>query len=159
MGADDLLASDALDRLIAAANQVAAPVADPAYVVRVERRPGFLVLIIEGRVTQLVPDEFEQRVEAILDLHDAPRTVCDLSRCAYISSSVMAFLMRIFRASTTRSGLVVLIRPNQRILTMLALVGLDQCFLTVDDEAMAREYFAELDRVRPASAPRLRPPT
>jgi anti-anti-sigma factor len=153
---DDLIANDELDALIRSANASAPPEQDGAYRVRLERRNEVLYLVIEGRVLQAVPHEFEARVEQIIDLQEAPRAVLDLTRCDYVSSSVMGFLLKVFKAAESRHGQMLMLQPNDRILKMLELVGLDQFFLTVDDDTMATAYFAEMDRQRPDSGPKVR---
>ena len=121
---------------------------DHRYVVRLESCEGALFLRLTGTLLQPIPDEFVARLQDLFRRHPAQRAVVDLSKCTFISSSAIGVLMEYFRASTARGGQVLLIKPAEKILKLIEILGLTRFFLVVEDDAMALRYFSEQAKLR-----------
>ena len=121
---------------------------DQKYAVRLESLDNALFLRLTGTLLQPIPDEFVARLQDLFRRHPAQRAVVDLSKCAFISSSAIGVLMEYFRASTASGGQVLLIKPTDKILKLIDILGLTRFFLIVEDDAMALRYFSEQAKLR-----------
>ncbi len=126
---------------------------DHRYAVRLESRDGALFLRMIGTLLQPVPDEFIARLQELFRRYPAQRAVVDLSKCAFISSSAIGVLMEYFQASTSRGGQVLLIKPTDKILKLIDILGLTRFFLIVEDDVMALHYFSEQAKLRDEASP------
>jgi anti-anti-sigma factor len=134
----DSLSQDDLNRLVA---ELPRPVTDPRYSVRVDLVEGVMFLRIIGTILQPIPDEFIARLQDLFRRNQSPKSVVDLSRCAFISSSAIGVLVEYFKITSAAGGQVLLIRPTDKVLKLIEILGLMRFFLVVDDEEMAINYY------------------
>ena len=66
-----------------------------------------------------------------------------------MSSSAIGTVVDFFHASTAAGGQVLLIKPPEKILKLIDILGLGSFFLIVDDDAMAISYFVAHSKLRP----------
>lgn len=114
---------------------------DARYRWSLETRDGVLVLGVHGRVTQPVPESFSKRADAILKDVDTKRVVIDFSGCDNISSGAFGYLVRFFRATTSRGAQVLAVAPNERVRSLMRVLGLDAFLLTVPDHRSALRFY------------------
>jgi len=102
-----------------------------------ERKDGFLVLCLEGRLDAISSKMFEEKVLAVIDGGEA-RFVIDLSRLDYVNSAGL----RVFLAASKRlmpsGGKVVLCSLQEPVKQVFNIVGFYQVFsiLGSKDEAL-----------------------
>jgi anti-sigma B factor antagonist len=114
---------------------------DLRYTTRIEVVTGVLFLRLTGTLLQPIPDEFSQRIHDIFRDYPGQRAVVDLSKCTFMSSSAIGTVVDFFHASNTTGGQVLLIKPPEKILKLIEILGLSSLFLTVEDDVMAINYF------------------
>lgn len=110
---------------------------DERYEMFLEQRSGLLFLMVVGKVLQPVPDEFGARLREIFSRLSEPKVVVDLSRCGYLASSAIGFLVDFFNVSTADGVRVVMLKPNDRVRAIIDLLGLTHFFTLVDNEQAA----------------------
>lgn len=119
---------------------------DDRYQMYIESRSGYLFLVVVGKVLQPVPDEFSTRIKSVLNHVTNAKVVVDLSKCDYLASAALGFLVDFFHFSTASGARVVMYKPNDRVRAIVGLLGLNQFFTLVDTEEAA---FALLDAAKP----------
>jgi anti-sigma B factor antagonist len=121
---------------------------DLRYTTRVEVVSGVLFLRLTGTLLQPIPDEFSQRIHDIFRDYPGQRAVVDLSRCTFMSSSAIGTVVDFFHASNTTGGQVLLLKPPEKILKLIEILGLSSLFLIVEDDTMAFNYFIAQAKLR-----------
>jgi len=107
-----------------------------AYCMSLALRQDHLYLVIEGSMTQHIPDEFTDTVEAGLTLMPTARLVVDLTKTTHISSVTIAYLVSYVKHAQGRGQKQVpLLRANARIATLVKMVGLNDFFVHCANEA------------------------
>ena len=122
---------------------------DLRYTTHLEVTSGVLFLRLTGTLLQPIPDEFSQRIHTLFRDYPAQRAAVDLSKCVFMSSSAIGTVVDFFQASTAAGGQVLLIKPPEKILKLIDILGLGNFFLIVDDDAMAISYFLAQSKLRP----------
>ena len=86
--------------------------------------------IIEERGSQVI---------TALGQRDTPACLVDLSELNYMGSSLVAFIVRIWKATKAGNGKLVLVCPNSGVREVIELAGLDKVWLIYDesDDALA----------------------
>ncbi len=120
---------------------------DLRYTTKVEVSGGVLFLRLTGTLLQPIPDEFSQRIHDIFHDYPGQRAVVDLSKCVFMSSSTIGTVVDFFKASANHGGQVLLIKPTDKILKLIDILGLASLFLIVEDDAMAIDYFVAQARL------------
>ncbi|MFW5859201.1 MAG: STAS domain-containing protein [Planctomycetota bacterium] len=115
---------------------------DAEFALVLRESDGLLVLGVAGHLMRSVPEDFAAQVERVLLARPASRVVLDLRACEYIVSSALGYIVRFLHQAGRSGSAVVALRPGQRITALLELLGLDQLVELVDDEAVARAWFA-----------------
>ncbi|MFM2089905.1 MAG: hypothetical protein RLZZ127_394 [Planctomycetota bacterium] len=144
--ADDCISPDELQALIARAP---APPRDRRYGLEVERREGCLVIRPSGTLMQSEPTEFEGRLSDLVGDASARNSVIDLAQVQYMSSAVLGCLVGYLHRIKDHQGQVLLVKPPDKMLRMIEILGLTQIFLVVDDLETAIAYY----RVNPSPGP------
>lgn len=124
---------------------------DLRYTTKVEVSHGVLFLRLTGTLLQPIPDEFSQRVHDLFRDFPGQRAVVDLSKCVFMSSSTIGTVVDFFKASASHGGQVLLIKPTEKILKLIDILGLASLFLIVEDDAMAIAYFVAQARLHSAT--------
>ncbi len=138
----DSISQDDLNRLM---STMPPPVqTGERYAVSMDITDGVLFLRLRGTILLPIPDEFIAKLQDLFRTTvKLPCTAIDLSDCSFLSSSAIGVLVEFFKASTAAGCQVLLIRPTQKILRLIELLGLTRYFLVVDDDQMAKEFFRE----------------
>lgn len=110
---------------------------DERYQMFLEHRNGFLFLVVVGRVLQPVPDEFSDRIKQVFKKVPNAKVVVDLTKCDYLASAALGFLVDFFNVSTSTGARVVMLKPNDRVRAIVGLLGLNQFFSLVNSEQEA----------------------
>lgn len=110
---------------------------DERYQMFLEHRNGYLFLVVVGKVLQPVPDEFSDRIKQVFEKVPNAKVVVDLTRCDYLASAALGFLVDFFNVSTATGARVVMLKPNDRVRAIVGLLGLNQFFLLVETEQEA----------------------
>lgn len=118
------------------------PAHDERYSLSLERRGDGLFLVVVGKVMQPIPAEFSDRLRGVFTKSNGANTVIDLTHCTYLASAALGFLVEFFHIVTSNGARVVLMKPNDRVRAIIGLLGLNQFFTLVEDEAAARAAFA-----------------
>jgi anti-anti-sigma factor len=140
---DDAIRADELENLLRGAPP---PARDDRYGLAVERREGCLVIRPHGILMQSEPTEFENRLIDLVGEHSARNSIIDLAKVHYMSSAVLGCLVGYLHRVKTQRGQVVLVRPPDKVLRMIEILGLTQIFLVIDDLETAIAYY----RVNPS---------
>ncbi len=111
---------------------------DDKYHLMVTHDEGILTLRVTGFLLQPIPLEFSQRFEGLIATSGIHRILIDLSHCTYMSSAVLAYLVKYFDITHNSGGTLVVVRPPPKVLHVLKAVGLDTFFTFVDSEAEGR---------------------
>ncbi len=107
-----------------------------AYCMSLAQRQGHMYLVIDGSMTQHIPDEFSDTVEAGLTLMPTAKLVVDLTKATHISSVTIAYLVSFVKHAQGRGQKKVpLLRANARIATLVKMVGLNDFFVHCANEA------------------------
>jgi len=114
------------------------PKHDERYEMFLQRRDDLICLVVAGKVLQPVPSEFSKRLESIFARTTDAKVIIDLTSCTYLASAALGFLVEFFHIVTSNGASVVLMRPNDRVRAIISLLGLNQFFTLVPDEAGAR---------------------
>lgn len=103
---------------------------DDKYSLQVEHRQGVLILRVSGFLLQPIPTEFSHRFEALLLSHQITRVMIDLSRCTYMSSAVMGYLVKYFElVHEEKDKRIVMVQPPDKVTKVLQIIGLDKFFV------------------------------
>lgn len=102
-----------------------------------ERKDGFLVLGLEGRLDAVSSKTFEEKVLAVIDGGEA-RFVIDLSRLDYVSSAGLRVFLVVSKRLTPSGGRVVLCSLQEPVKQVFGIVGFYSIFsiLGSKDEAL-----------------------
>jgi anti-anti-sigma factor len=95
---------------------------------RVEHSGGTLIIAPEGDINSLSADLLDEAAEMMSDLieaHESPMLVIDLSAVASCSSVFMSFLLRCHKAVKIRGGEMVLSGASKMMQELLSLTRLD----------------------------------
>jgi anti-sigma B factor antagonist len=96
--------------------------------IRVELSGGTIVISPRGDINSLTGELLSEAAEMMCELiesHESPMLVIDLSGVASCSSVFMSFLLRCHKAVKSRSGEMVLSGPGKMMQELLALTRLD----------------------------------
>jgi anti-anti-sigma factor len=107
-----------------------------------QRSAGYIALVVSGKLLTPVPDSFTRRALSALRHAGSPHVVVDLSRCDYLASSALGFLVDFFHACGQANMPVVVMQPNDRVRAIIGLLGLNQFLPLADNEANALALFA-----------------
>ncbi len=132
----DAISSEDLNRLMQEARWEG-PRHDERYQMYLENRNGFLCLVVVGKVLQPVPDEFSARIKQVFERVPNAKVVVDLTKCDYLASAALGFLVDFFNVSTATGARVVMLKPNDRVRAIVGLLGLNQFFSLVNSEQEA----------------------
>ena len=102
-----------------------------------ERKDGFLVLGLEGRLDAVSSKMFEEKVLALVDGGET-RIVIDLSRLDYVSSAGLRVFLVASKRLTPVGGKVVLCSVQEPVKQVFDIVGFYSIFsiLNSKDEAL-----------------------
>ena len=102
-----------------------------------ERKDGFLVLGLEGRLDAVSSKMFEEKVLALIDGGER-RIVIDLSRLDYVSSGGLMVFLVASKRLTPAGGTVVLCSVQEPVKQVFDIVGFYSIFsiLNSQDEAL-----------------------
>jgi anti-anti-sigma factor len=102
-----------------------------------ERKDGFLVLCLEGRLDALNSKLFEEKVLGVIDEGET-RFVIDLSRLAYVSSAGLRVFLVASKRLSPAGGKVVLCSLQEPVQQVFDIVGFYSIFsiLNSRDEAL-----------------------
>ena len=102
-----------------------------------ERKDGFLVLCLEGRLDAISSKMFEEKVLAVIDGGEA-RFVIDLSRLDYVNSAGLRVFLAASKRLTPSGGKVALCSLQEPVKQVFDIVGFYQVFsiLGSKDEAL-----------------------
>lgn len=95
---------------------------------QVELAGGTLVISPQGDINSLTGEllgEAAEMMSELIESHESPMLVVDLSGIASCSSVFMSFLLRCHKAVKSRSGEMVLSGPGKMMQELLALTRLD----------------------------------
>ena len=115
---------------------------DARFFWQLEKRDYAFALVIGGRVTRSVSDEFNELTSDALRQRDPERVVIDFSATEHISSTALSYLVQFFKLATSLGAQVVAISPSDHVRGLMQVLGMDGFLLSLDTEAQAREYFA-----------------
>lgn len=107
---------------------------------RVETSGGTLIISPVGDISSLSGDLLSEAAEMMTELiesHESPMLVIDLSGVGSCSSVFMSFLLRCHKAIKHRSGEMVLSGANKTMLELLALTRLDTVWAVYQTRAEA----------------------
>lgn len=96
--------------------------------IRVELSGGTLVISPQGDINSLTGEllsEAAEMMSELIEAHESPMLVIDLSGVASCSSVFMSFLLRCHKAVKTRGGEMVLSSPCKMMQELLSLTRLD----------------------------------
>ena len=102
-----------------------------------ERKDGFLVLGLEGRLDAVSSKVFEEKVLAVIDGGET-RFVIDLSQLSYVSSAGLRVFLVASKRLTPAGGRVVLCSLQEPVKEVFDIVGFYQIFSiwSSNDEAL-----------------------
>ena len=102
-----------------------------------DRKDGFLVLGLEGRLDAVSSKMFEEKVLALVDGGER-RIVIDLSRLDYVSSAGLRVFLVVSKRLTAAGGKVVLCSLQEPVKQVFDIVGFYSIFsiLNSKDEAL-----------------------
>ncbi len=107
---------------------------DDKYHLTVTHDGGILTLRVTGFLLQPIPLEFSTRFETVITSTGIRRVLIDLSGCTYMSSAVLAYLVKYFDLTVETGGTMVVVRPPPKVLHVIKAIGLDSFFTFVDTE-------------------------
>ena len=107
---------------------------DERYQMFLENRNDYVFLVVVGRVLQPMPHEFSIRIKKVFEQVPNAKVVIDLTKCDYLSSSALGFLVDFFNVSTALGARVVMLKPNERIRAIIGILGLDKFFSLANSE-------------------------
>ncbi len=138
MLSDDKI-TPAVDNIPALLKGLTAGGTDDKYHLTVTHREGIVALTVTGFLLQPIPIEFSSRFEALITANGIDRVLIDLSGCTYMSSAVLAYLVKYFDLTSDAGGSMVVVRPPPKVLHVLKAIGLDAFFTFADTEFEARQ--------------------
>lgn len=146
----DLLSQRELDRLLAQA-RVERQEGQTSFRMRLEFRHGSLFLVIEGKIIMpIIPDDFVDVFNQLVERGGGDGVAIDLHGCDYLSSGAISFIVNVFHEAINRGHQVVIVQPPEKIRKLIDILGLNHCFLMVEDEATAVAYLKAQRRARNA---------
>jgi anti-anti-sigma factor len=137
-----------LDRLLRQA-RVERHEGQTAFTLELEYRRHCLFLVIKGRILMpIIPDDFIDRFNELVERGHGHGVAIDLRGCDYLSSGAISFIVNVFHEALNRGQQVVMLRPPDKVRKLIDILGLNQFFLIVEDEDTAVAYIAEQHRTR-----------
>lgn len=113
---------------------------DDRYSIDVSTNDGIHVLRIAGMVMQSPPDEFVQRLQAKLGTLSDTRLLLDMQECRYLCKEALKEMVsHVQRIAQGAGGVVVMIRPPEKLHRLIDLSGMADLVILVADEAMGRK--------------------
>ena len=109
-------------------------------VFRVEHSGGTLIISPVGDISSLTADMLNEAAEMMTELienHESPMLVIDLSGVASCSSVFMSFLLRCHKSIKNRGGEMVLSGAGKMLLELLSLTRLDTVWAVYQTRAEA----------------------
>jgi len=97
-----------------------------------------LIFDLHGYIDAHTVIEFEKAVQAAIE-SGTKRVILDLSGLSYISSAGIGAMMGLTRRLTQDGGDLVLLRPTQKVFTILDGLGFTKIFKIANDESDALE--------------------
>jgi anti-anti-sigma regulatory factor len=117
---------------------------DHRFAMSLEWRQDILHLVIEGAVTQALPDAFMNKVDQAVTALGRPPSAIDFTRCVHLSSMVLAYLVSFIKLTRQNaSARIPVYGANARVQTLLKMVGLTDFFVMVPDAAAAAAHHAK----------------
>ncbi|MFB4313880.1 STAS domain-containing protein [Actinomadura sp. 21ATH] len=92
----------------------------------------WVVVQMDGELDLATAAAFADRVGELISVGRAPRIALEVSRLRFCDSSGINALIRLWKRAAAAGGQVVLVRPPQTLVTVLATTGLDR-FLRIRD--------------------------
>jgi anti-anti-sigma factor len=111
---------------------------DDKYHLTVTHDDGIVTLRVTGFLLQPIPIEFSTRFETLITTAGIRRVLIDLSGCTYMSSAVLAYLVKYFDLTADSGGTMVVVRPPPKVQHVLKAIGLDAFFTFVETEEEGR---------------------
>ena len=95
-----------------------------------------LIVEIAGKSTGNISGDTDDFIEEIISLHnkESSRVAFDLSQKGFLNSSGLGELVRVKDALSDVGVSVVLIKPGERIMSLLDVMGLNDFFEIVDSD-------------------------
>ncbi len=112
---------------------------DAPFALSLALRDGVLFLVLEGALTQNLPDSFVLGVERAAALVPTAKLAADVSKATHIASVMIAYLVSVVKLAQNRGQKALpLLQPSQRIVTLVKMVGLLELFTLAPTEADLR---------------------
>jgi len=149
---DAHLSQTELDDLLAQA-RVERHEGQTSFTLELAYRVNCLFLVIKGKVLMpIIPDEFIATVRRLMTEGGGDGVAIDLRECTYFSSGAISFIVTVFRDAIDCGQQVVIVEPPTKARKIIEILGLNACFLMVEDEATAIAYLEAQRRARQQSA-------
>ncbi len=139
---ENLLTPEELRRVITTLDHKET-IPDSTYRIHLEERHELIYIILVGNILHATPESFVNRIEVFLSRLHKRGVVLDLQECTYLSSTVMTHFIRFLQAATAHGSQIVALHPNERICTIIDILGIGHLFKIVNSEKDALQFFSE----------------
>ena len=109
------------------------------YRLEVKRRDFLLFVKLHGEIDHHSAVQMREELDAMIHRERPRRLVLDLSSIEFMDSAGLGLLMGRLRLMRDMGGTLALVRPNQRILKILRLSGMER-FMEIDGSTAGGGY-------------------